>query len=220
MFKVCRNGLASLNVERRTSNEVFFMSEPLYITFMWHMHQPYYKDPVKGEYALPWTYLHAVKDYYDMAAIVDETPGAKAVFNLVPSLLEQIEDYAAGTASDPFLVRGQMAPADMGGGGPALCPGKFFFRQQAADDRAVPALSRTPVPGGRRRHQERLPTGCGTSRTRTCSIFRSGSFWPGPAKRRDVTIPALQELIGKGKNYHRRRTRRSSLTRTGKFSRG
>jgi alpha-amylase/alpha-mannosidase (GH57 family) len=40
------------------------------------MHQPYYKDALTGEYALPWTYLHAVKDYYDMAAIVDETPGA------------------------------------------------------------------------------------------------------------------------------------------------
>jgi alpha-amylase/alpha-mannosidase (GH57 family) len=43
----------------------------MYLTFLWHMHQPYYKDPLKGEYALPWTYLHAVKDYYDMAALVD-----------------------------------------------------------------------------------------------------------------------------------------------------
>src|SRR5512136_784118 len=77
------------------------------------MHQPFYRDPERGEYLLPWTYLHAVKDYYDMAAIVDETPGAKVVFNLVPSLLEQLADYAAGTAVDQYLVRGQMAPADM-----------------------------------------------------------------------------------------------------------
>src|SRR5512146_171081 len=89
------------------------MSNPLYITFLWHMHQPYYRDPVRGDYALPWTYLHGIKDYFDMAAVVDETPGAKAVFNLVPSLLEQLADYAAGTAVDPFLVRGSMAPADM-----------------------------------------------------------------------------------------------------------
>ena len=89
------------------------MTEPLYVCFLWHMHQPFYKDPVQGEYVLPWTYLHAVKDYYDMPAIVDATPGAKAVFNLVPSLLEQIQDYAAGTAVDPFLVRARMAPADM-----------------------------------------------------------------------------------------------------------
>ena len=89
------------------------MSDPLYITFLWHMHQPYYKEPERGEYLLPWTYLHAVKDYYDMAAIVDETPGARVVFNLVPSLLEQLADYAAGAAIDPYLVRGEMAPADM-----------------------------------------------------------------------------------------------------------
>src|SRR6185369_2246154 len=90
-----------------------FMSDPLYITFLWHMHQPYYKEPNRGEYVLPWTYLHAVKDYYDMAAIVDDTPGARVVFNLVPSLLEQLAEYATGSAVDPFLVRGAMAPADM-----------------------------------------------------------------------------------------------------------
>lgn len=90
------------------------MNDSLDIIFLWHMHQPYYRDPVRQEYLLPWTYLHAVKDYYDMAAIVEETPGAVAVFNLVPSLLEQIVDYAAGTAVDPFLIRGSMAPSEMG----------------------------------------------------------------------------------------------------------
>ena len=89
------------------------MAEPLYVSFLWHMHQPFYKDPVRGGYILPWTYLHGVKDYYDMPAIVDATPGAKVVFNLVPSLLEQIRDYAAGTAQDPFLLRGSLSPADM-----------------------------------------------------------------------------------------------------------
>ena len=111
------------------------MTEPLLITFLWHMHQPYYKDPLTGEYALPWTYLHAVKDYYDMAAIVDETPGARVVFNLVPSLLEQIADYASGKAVDSYLVRGRMDPADMTRGRPGFYPEEFFFRQPAADDR-------------------------------------------------------------------------------------
>ncbi|HXC93560.1 MAG TPA: hypothetical protein VN652_06085, partial [Geobacteraceae bacterium] len=63
------------------------MKKPLSVILMWHMHQPLYKDPVSGEYILPWTYLHAVKDYFDMAAIVDEVQGARAVFNFVPSLL-------------------------------------------------------------------------------------------------------------------------------------
>ena len=88
------------------------MHTPLSVIFIWHMHQPYYKDPLRGEYALPWTYLHGIKDYYDMAAIVAETPGAKAVFNLVPSLIEQLLDYASGNAVDPFLEKGMAAPAD------------------------------------------------------------------------------------------------------------
>lgn len=89
------------------------MGAPLSVIFLWHMHQPYYRDPVKGEYALPWTYLHAVKDYFDMAAIVEDAPEARAVFNLVPSLLEQIREYAAGEAVDPFLIRGKMSPSEM-----------------------------------------------------------------------------------------------------------
>ena len=89
------------------------MPSPLDIVIIWHMHQPYYKDPLKGEYALPWTYLHGIKDYFDMPAIVQDTPGAKAVFNLVPSLIEQLLDYANGTAVDPFLLKGMADPADL-----------------------------------------------------------------------------------------------------------
>ena len=89
------------------------MSKPLDIVILWHMHQPYYKDPLRNEYVLPWTYLHAIKDYFDMPAIVEETPGARAVFNLVPSLIEQLEDYANETATDCFLEIGKAAPSDL-----------------------------------------------------------------------------------------------------------
>ena len=90
------------------------MPTPLDVVIVWHMHQPYYKDPLRNEYALPWTYLHGIKDYFDMPAIVEDTPGARAVFNLVPSLIEQLLDYANGTAVDPFLEKGMAAPADLG----------------------------------------------------------------------------------------------------------
>jgi alpha-amylase/alpha-mannosidase (GH57 family) len=88
-------------------------TKPLDVVIVWHMHQPYYKDPLKNEYALPWTYLHGIKDYFDMPAIVEDTPGAKAVFNLVPSLIEQLLEYASGSAVDPFLEKGKAAPADL-----------------------------------------------------------------------------------------------------------
>src|SRR3954466_12969515 len=73
------------------------------IIFLWHMHQPFYKDLATGEYKLPWVRLHALKDYYGMVKLLDEFPNVHQTFNLVPSLITQIEDYVAGTARDPFL---------------------------------------------------------------------------------------------------------------------
>ncbi|MGE5324029.1 MAG: glycoside hydrolase family 57 protein, partial [Actinomycetota bacterium] len=74
------------------------------LLFLWHMHQPYYKDLVTGEYRLPWVRLHALKDYYGMVKLLDEFPDVHQTFNLVPSLVAQIQDYAAGAANDPFFA--------------------------------------------------------------------------------------------------------------------
>jgi len=75
----------------------------LRVIVLWHQHQPFYKDLVTGEYRLPWVRLHALKDYYGMVKLLDEFPDVHQTFNLVPSLITQIQDYAAGTAQDPFL---------------------------------------------------------------------------------------------------------------------
>src|SRR6266496_5455129 len=75
----------------------------LRVVVLWHQHQPFYKDLVAGQYRLPWTRLHALKDYYGMVKLLEEFPGVHQTFNLVPSLIAQIQDYAAGTAQDPFL---------------------------------------------------------------------------------------------------------------------
>jgi alpha-amylase/alpha-mannosidase (GH57 family) len=74
----------------------------IYLLLLWHMHQPYYKDLVSGEYRLPWVRMHALKDYYGMVKLLDEFPDVHQNFNLVPSLLVQLQDYAGGTARDPF----------------------------------------------------------------------------------------------------------------------
>src|ERR1035437_4410861 len=76
---------------------------PLSVLFLWHQHQPLYKDALSNRYELPWVRLHATKDYYDMVALLDEFPTLKANFNLVPSLLSQLDDYAEGKAQDKFL---------------------------------------------------------------------------------------------------------------------
>jgi len=66
----------------------------LKLVLCWHMHQPEYRDLQTGEFKLPWTYLHVIKDYVDMAAHLEAVPKAKAVVNFAPILLEQIEEYA------------------------------------------------------------------------------------------------------------------------------
>lgn len=69
------------------------------VVFLWHMHQPDYRDIVTGEYYFPWTYLHAIKDYVDMAAHIEAQPAAKAVVNFAPILLEQLDDYTQQISS-------------------------------------------------------------------------------------------------------------------------
>jgi len=69
-------------------------SQKLNVVLYWHMHQPEYRDLRNGEYHLPWTYLHTIKDYVDMVAHIENNPDAKAVVNFAPVLLEQIDDYA------------------------------------------------------------------------------------------------------------------------------
>src|SRR4029453_6592189 len=74
-----------------------------HVALLWHMHQPYYEDLVTHEHILPWVRLHALKDYYGMVAILPEFPHVKMTFNLVPSLLVQLEAFAADRARDRFL---------------------------------------------------------------------------------------------------------------------
>ncbi|MCB1803007.1 MAG: glycoside hydrolase [Gammaproteobacteria bacterium] len=76
------------------------------------MHQPWYRESQDGDYSLPWVYLHALKDYVDMAAHLEAHPRMRCVVNFTPVLLEQIDDYArqfeaymdsAVRFSDPLL---------------------------------------------------------------------------------------------------------------------
>ncbi|HYA16523.1 MAG TPA: glycoside hydrolase family 57 protein [Bryobacteraceae bacterium] len=75
----------------------------IHLCFLWHMHQPFYKDLVSGQYRLPWTRMHALKDYYGMVKILEEFPSIRQTFNLVPSMIVQVEEYASGEARDPYL---------------------------------------------------------------------------------------------------------------------
>src|SRR5438132_10693167 len=72
-----------------------------YVMLLWHMHQPFYKDLAENVYSMPWVRLHALKDYFGMVAILEEFPSVHVTFNMVPSLVAQLEDYARDTAREP-----------------------------------------------------------------------------------------------------------------------
>ncbi len=75
----------------------------VHLVLLWHMHQPQYRDPSTGRYVLPWTRLHAIKDYWGMVRVLEEFPGVHATFNVVPSLGAQLEEYASGLFKEPWF---------------------------------------------------------------------------------------------------------------------
>jgi len=75
----------------------------VHLVVLWHMHQPQYREPETGRYVLPWTRLHALKDYWGMVKILEEFPNFHCTFNVVPSLGLQLEEYASGTFNEPWF---------------------------------------------------------------------------------------------------------------------
>ena len=100
------------------------------VAILWHMHQPFYEDLTTGEHILPWVRLHALKDYYGMVALLKEFPDVKVTFNLVPSLLVQLEAFAAGRARDRCLELSLKPAVDLGPSDVAFILDHFFHAQR------------------------------------------------------------------------------------------
>ncbi len=85
----------------------FRVGPKIHLALLWHQHQPLYKElgrrRQRGSYRFPWVRLHALRDYYGMAALLEEHPDVHVTINLTPVLLWQIEDYAAKGATDRAL---------------------------------------------------------------------------------------------------------------------
>lgn len=77
----------------------------LYVSFIWHMHQPYYKDTSKSLSIFPWVRFHGIKNYYNMVSILKDFPKIKQTFNFVPSLLLQIQEYLDRRTTDLWLEK-------------------------------------------------------------------------------------------------------------------
>ncbi len=81
------------------------------LALLWHMHQPFYQDLATGEHILPWVRMHALKDYRGMVDVLEPFAGVRATFNLVPSLIVQLQAFSDGRARDRHLAVG-LAPAE------------------------------------------------------------------------------------------------------------
>jgi alpha-amylase/alpha-mannosidase (GH57 family) len=157
------------------------------------MHQPFYKDLWTGEYKLPWTRLHALKDYAGMVEILAEFPKIRQTFNLVPSMVLQIDEYANGTASDPFFDCAVMRAEDFNEAQRAFVL-KYFF--QANVPRVI---------NGNPRYRELLergdrfaPGSFSTQDLRDLQVLNQLVWFDRDLMARDAE---LQELMRKGRGY-------------------
>jgi alpha-amylase/alpha-mannosidase (GH57 family) len=89
------------------------MGNKVHLAFVWHMHQPLYREPDTGEFLLPWVRLHATRSYYDMAWMLERHPGVRCTVNFTPVLMEQLDAYARGEAKDRFLDVSRKPAADL-----------------------------------------------------------------------------------------------------------
>lgn len=87
--------------------------KPLKVAFLWHQHQPNYKHPSKNVFILPWVRLHALKDYFDMVAILEDYPEIHQNVNLVPSMLKQLCDYVEANCQDRIEILTRKKPGEL-----------------------------------------------------------------------------------------------------------
>ncbi|MBI4567776.1 MAG: alpha-amylase/alpha-mannosidase [Planctomycetes bacterium] len=103
------------------------MASSVSVAFLWHFHQPYYRNDVTGEVALPWARLHGVKDYTGMALLLRRFPGVRATINFVPSLLRQLEETDHLFEHDPWLRLSAKPAADLDEAERAFLLREFFW---------------------------------------------------------------------------------------------
>ena len=57
----------------------------LKVAFLWHMHQPFYLNPEKNSFLMPWVRFHGLKDYLDMPLLAAQFPKQAHLLGSLPS---------------------------------------------------------------------------------------------------------------------------------------
>ncbi|HSN91543.1 MAG TPA: glycoside hydrolase family 57 protein, partial [Anaeromyxobacteraceae bacterium] len=119
------------------------------VAFLWHMHQPLYRDPERGEALMPWVRLHATRAYHDMAWMLERHPGVRCTVNFTPVLLEQLEEQAAGRAGDRFLDLTARPAGDLSAGERQALLRSFFMVDWEANVLPMPRYAELLAKRGR-----------------------------------------------------------------------
>ena len=183
-------------------------AEPLRVVLCWHMHQPQYRDLITDEHVLPWTYLHAIKDYVDMAVHLEAQPGAAAVVNFSPILIEQIRTYSAQISA---WLRTGRTDSRSGAGAPDARRNAPGCQSACRRDSCLPqgqprtphrALCALQGTGGSRECLSRKGCRTPTRHPSSCWTSQSGITSRGSARPSDSAIPRAQELIAKERDFN------------------
>jgi alpha-amylase/alpha-mannosidase (GH57 family) len=169
-----------------------------YLMLLLHMHQPYYKDLRSGEYLLPWVRLHALRNYADIPAFQLKYPETKITYNLVPSLIEQIKDYAEG-ADDQFLALTRLPAATLTEGNKRDILTNFFQINRATHINPFPRYVELLTKKGSqdRVASENALLSYTTQDYLDLQVLYSLA-WSGWLLRED---PDIAKLLEKGKNF-------------------
>ncbi len=167
------------------------------VVFLWHMHQPSYRSPLTGEYLMPWTLVHGMRDYYDMAELACRYPGVKVTLNVVPGLLDQLQDYCRGTARDMWLNVALKEPGALSHDEKNFLLSNFFNVHPETMIRPYPRFAEL---ADKRGMAHRVPRGLSRfSEADWCDLqvyfFLS---WAGLSLRRDERVRGLLE---KGRGF-------------------
>ena len=171
------------------------------VAFLWHLHQPYYTDPLTHTAPFPWVRLHATKGYFDMAVLLEEHPDMRATVNLTPSLLLQIKEQAEGRVRDVFLSHAACPAADLSLEERAFVLRHFFAANWDTMVKPHERYYGLLIQRGRRIQNgdlEKLAPRFSTQDLLDLQVWHNLAWFGHGAVAR---YPALRELIAKGRQF-------------------
>ncbi len=173
----------------------------VHLCFLWHMHQPYYTDPLAGSASMPWVRLHATKAYFDMAYLLERFPTVEMTFNFTPSLLLQLEEIGSGSVIDLFLEYAQRPAAELSPTEKAFIVRHFFSANWATMVRPYPRYHELLVKRGmdvNGRDLEQLARQFGTQEFLDLQVWHNLAWFGYGAVHR---YPRLAALRTKNRGY-------------------